>query len=60
MCLRTIGMSEATIIFDVEAAGEVYNQTNEFVHLEGNVSHNADLSIEVDGRIGNVRCSFRK
>ena len=33
-----------------EAAGQVYNQTNEFVYLGGNVNHNADLSIEVDRR----------
>ena len=37
MCLRTKGMPESTAIFSVEAAGQVYNQTNEFVHLEGNV-----------------------
>ena len=38
----------------------MYNQTNEFIHLGGNVNHNADLSIEVDRRIGNGWCSFRK
>ena len=37
-----------------EAAGQVYNQTNEFVYLGGNVNHNADLSIEVNRRIRNV------
>ena len=55
MCLRAKGMSESTAVFSVEAAGLVYNQTNEFVYLGGNVNHNADLSIEVDRRI-----SFRK
>ena len=35
MCLRTKGMSEPTAIFSVEAAGQVYNQTNEFVYLGG-------------------------
>ena len=45
---------EATAIFAVNAAGQVYNQTNEFVHLGGNVNHNADLSIEVDRRIRNA------
>ena len=44
MCLRTKGMSESTAIFSVEATGQVYNQTNEFVHLGGNVNHNADVS----------------
>ena len=42
------------------AVGQVYNQTNEFVYLGGNVNHNADLSIEVDRRIRNEWCSFRK
>ena len=61
MCLRAKGMSESTAIFSVEeAAGQVYNQTNEFVHLGGNVNHNANLSIEVDRRKCNTWCSFRK
>ena len=38
----------------------VYNQTNEFVYLRGNVNYNADLSIEVDRRIRKAWCSFRK
>ena len=38
----------------------MYNQTNEFVYLGGNVNHNADLSIEVDRRIRNAWCSFRE
>ena len=60
MCLRTMGMPESTATFSVEAAGQVYNQTNEFVYLERNVNHNADLSIEVNRRIRNAWCSFRK
>ena len=59
-CLRAKGMLESTTIFSVEAAGQVYNQTNEFVNLEGNGNHNADPSIEVDRRIRNAWCSFRK
>ena len=35
----------------VEAAGQVYNQTSEFVYLGRNVNQNVDLSIEVDRRI---------
>ena len=38
----------------VEAAGQVFNQTNEFVYLVGNVNHNTDLSIKVDRRIRNA------
>ena len=58
MCLRTKGIPEATAIFGIAAAGQVYNQTNELVYLGGNVNHNADLSIEVDRRIRNAWCSF--
>ena len=60
MCLPAKGMPESTATFSVEAAGQVYNQTYEFAYLGGNVNHNADLSIEVDRRIRNARCSFRK
>ena len=60
MCLRAKGMPESTATFSVEAAGQVYNQTNEFVYLGGNVNQNADLSIEVDRRVRNAWCSFRK
>ena len=56
----TVGMPESTATFSVEAAGQVYNQTNEFVYLVGNVNQNADLSIEVDRRVRNAWCSFRK
>ena len=60
MCLHAKGMPESTAIFSVEAAGQVYNSTNEFLYLGGNVSRNANLSIEVDQRIRNAWCSFRK
>ena len=60
MCLRAKGMPESTATFSVEAAGQVYNQTNGFVYLWGNVNHNADLSIEVYRRIHNAWWSFGK
>ena len=60
MCSRAKGMPESAAIFSVEAACQVYNQTNEFVYLGGNVNHNPELSIEVDRRIRNPWCSFRK
>ena len=61
MCLRAKGMPESTATFIAEAAGQVYNQTNElFVYLGGDVNHNAEVSIEVDRRIRNAWCSFRK
>ena len=54
-------MPEPTAIFSVDATGQMYNnQTSESVYLGGNVNHNADLSIEVDRRIRNAWCSFRK
>ena len=59
-CLSTKGMPESTAIFSVEAAGQMYHQTNEFVYLGGNVNLNADLSPEVDRRIRNAWCTFRK
>ena len=54
MCSHAKGMSESTATFSVEAADQMYNQTNEFVYLGGNVNHNADLLIEVDQRIRNT------
>ena len=33
MCLRAKGMPESTTTFSVQAAGQVYNQTSEFVYL---------------------------
>ena len=54
MCLRAKGTPESTAIFSVEAGGQVYDQTNEFVYLGGNVNHNTDLYIEVDRRIRNA------
>ena len=58
--LRTKGMPDSTAIFSVEAAGQVCNHTNEFIHLGGNVTYNADLSVEAIQRIRNAWCSFRK
>ena len=52
-------MPESTAIFSVQAAGQVYNQPNDFVYLEGNVNQNAHLSIEVDRRKRNAWCNFR-
>ena len=60
MCLRAKGMPESTATLSVGAAGQVCNQTNEFVYLGENVNHNADLSIELDRRIRNAWCSSRK
>ena len=53
-------MLDAATTFSVEATGQVYKQTHDFVYLGGNVNHHADLSIEIDRRIRNAWCSFRK
>ena len=53
-------MSQSIAIFSVEAAGQVHNQTNEFIYLGGKNNHNADMSIEVDRRIRNAWSNFRK
>ena len=47
-------MPKTTVIFSVEAAGQMYNQTNYLVYLGGNFNHNVDLSIEVNLRIRNA------
>ena len=60
MCLHGKGMPEPAATFSVEAAGQVYSQTNEFVYLGGNINHNADLSSEVDLHVRNAWGSFRK
>ena len=36
------------------------HKRTDFVYLGGNVNHHADLSIEIDRRIPNAWCRFRK
>ena len=60
MCSRAKGMPESATVFSVEAVGQMYNQTNDFVFLGGDDIHSADLPIEVDRRIRNAWCSFPK
>ena len=52
MRLRTKGMPESTATFSVEAAGQVYSQTNKFVYSGG--TSITDLSIKVNRRIRNA------
>ena len=59
MCLRTKGVPESIAIFSVEEAGQVSNQTNEFVYLGENVNHNADLSVQANRCVRNAWYSFR-
>ena len=55
-----ICLPNAATTFSVEAAGQVYKQTHDFVYLGGNVNYDADPSFEVGRRIRNAWCSFRK
>ena len=41
MCLRTKRMPEPIVMFNIEAASLLKNQTNKFVYLRGNLTHNA-------------------
>ena len=59
MYLRTRGMLDAAATFSVEAAGQAYKQTHDFVYLGGNINHHADLSIKTDRHIRNAWCSLR-
>ena len=47
-------MPEANAIFSVEAAGQMHNQTNEFVYLGGDVNGNVFLPMKVDRRNRNA------
>ena len=60
MCLCTKFMLKPIAVSNIEGVGQVYNQTNALVQFGGSVNHNADLSIEVNRRIRNAWCSFRK
>lgn len=54
-------MPDTATVFSIEAAGQVYTQTHDFVYLGGDVNHhNADLSIEADRHIRKTWCNFRK
>ena len=44
----------------IEAAGQRYKQTTEFVYLGGAISESADLDIEIKRRIGAAWASVRK
>ena len=44
----------------IEAAGQRYKQTTEFVYLGGAISESADLDIEIKRRIGVAWASVRK
>ena len=47
MCLSTKGMPESTAILSLAAAGQVHNQTKEFVYLGGNNNHNTQHMVQL-------------
>ena len=44
VCLRTKGMPEPIAMFNIDAVGQVYNQTKKCVYLGGNVNHIAHVA----------------
>ena len=50
----------ASNALQIEAAGQRYKQTTEFVYLGGTISESADLDIEIKRRIGAAWASVRK
>ena len=46
--------------FAINAVGQVYNQTMEFVHLGGAISANGDLSIEITRRLQRAWACFQR
>ena len=50
----------ASNALQIEAAGQRYKHTTEFVYLGGAISDNADLNIEIKRRIGAAWASIRK
>ena len=56
-CKRKMG---GEMPFTVTAAGQVYKQTVEFVHLGGTISANRDLSVEEPRRIQRAWACIRR
>ena len=58
MCLPTKGGGKVS--FAINAAGQVYKQTIEFVYLGGAISANKDLSIEITRRLQRAWACFQR
>ena len=52
--------STASNALRIEAVGQRYKQTTEFVYLDGAISESADLDTEIERRIGAAWASVRK
>ena len=53
-------LNTASNALRIEAAGQWYKQTTEFVHLGGAISESVDLDTEIKPRIGAAWASVRK
>ena len=57
MCMQTKGGGKVS--FTINAAGQAYQQTIEFVHLGGGISADRDLSIEITRRLQRAWACFQ-
>ena len=58
MCLRTKGGGKVSLT--INAAGQVYKQTIEFVYLGGAFSADKDLSVEIPRRLQRAWACFQR
>ena len=58
MCLQTKG--GGNVSFTINAAGQVYKQTIEFVHLGGAITADRDLNIEITRRLQRAWACFQR
>ena len=58
MCLQTKGRGK--VWFTINAAGQVYKQTIEFVYLGGAITADRDLSIEISRRLQRAWARFQR
>jgi hypothetical protein len=60
MLLRTPGQTSLAPPLVIEAAGQRYRQTNQFLYLGGVIHENADLSFEIERRIRLMWACFKR
>ena len=58
MCLQT--KDGGKVSFTINAAGQAYKQTIEFVHLGGAITADRDLSIEITRRLQRAWACFQR
>lgn len=60
MCLRARGMPDAAATFSIEVARQVYKQVRDYIYLDGDANHDADLSADVYRHIRDAWWRSRK